>query len=265
MNLNRYFKTCKRIAYGTFKFLSSIFYPPRCIICNKLFCKQSFDDDIFICSKCKKQVKFTSSSSSLCKKCSRPIDDGNILCNGCQISQHYFDVGFSCVLYETQMRTSLLSYKFGNARYKYRVFSRILYDYLINIIPFPPVDVICSVPIGEKRKQKRGFDHVAPFARYISLKTKLPYDKKALLKIKESVPQSKLSFKERQLAVKGAFKVMNPEFVKDKSVLLIDDIYTTGATASEISKILKRAGAKYVAILTLCITPEINTGDDLKT
>ena len=265
MKRNKFIIKITHIAKQICKFFLDLLYPPRCVICDELYCKNNFGDNIYICSSCKEKVRFTASAPHLCKKCSRPIDEERILCNACQISQHYYDVSFSCALYENEMRTSLLSYKFGTGRYKYRIFSQILYNHMMHTTPFPCADVICSVPSGKKRKKKRGFDHVLPFAKYISRKTKLPYDSKALYKIKETKPQSKLSFKERQLSVKGAYKVIKPEFVKGKSVLLIDDIYTTGATVSEISRILKRAGARYVAVLTLCITPEINIGDDLKT
>ena len=258
------FKNIKIILSNLSAFFLDLIFPPRCIICNEIFPKTEFCEKIHICHKCEDKVRFLKSFSSVCKKCSRPIDDDNILCAGCQVLTHSYDVCFSCVLYENEMRESLLSYKFNDARYKYRDFAEIMLSEMNRISPFPHVDIICSVPVSKKRKKRREFDHTACISEYISKKTGIPYSKKALIKIKDTPPQSTLSFKERQLSVKGAFKVQDKSAVFEKTVLLIDDIYTTGATVSEIAKILKRAGARYVVAFTLCITPDIDTGDDLK-
>lgn len=258
------FQKFKSVADYAVQFILELIFPPRCTVCDNLYTKSSFRDKTHICHKCIEKVRFTQDGSSNCKKCSRPIEPNNILCAGCQVSSHSFDVAFSCVLYENEIRSSLLAYKFNDARYKYRNFAEIILSEVKRFSPFPPVDVICSVPVSKKRKKNRGYDHVAPIAKYISKKSDVPYCKGALLKIKDTPPQSTLSFKERQLSVRGAFKVTNPEAVRGKSVLLLDDIYTTGATVSEIARILKRAGATYVTVLTLCITPDINIGDELK-
>lgn len=254
----------KGAASNTAEFILELIFPSVCTVCGKLYAKSSFNDKTHICPECMKKVRFTHSSPSVCKKCSRPIDSDSILCAGCQVSSHCFDVAFSCILYENEMRSSLLTYKFNDARYKYRDFAEIILAEAARISPFPKVDIICSVPVSKKRRKQRGFDHVAPLAKYISKKSGVPYCKGALLKVKDTPPQSILSFRERQLAVKGAFKLNDAHAVRGKSVLLLDDIYTTGATVSEAAKILKRAGAEYVAVMTLCITPDLDIGDDLK-
>lgn len=236
-------------------FLNFIF-PPQCVVCDKVYKKTRFGEEIYICKDCMKKIYFTDNFSSTCKKCSRPIDDG-LICIGCQIVRHDFDVAFSCTLYKTEMRKSLLSYKFSDQHHKYRTYARILADKINTISPFPDFDVVVSVPLSKKRLKKRGFDHLLPIARHISKETKKPYIKNSIIKIKDTPPQSTLTFEERRASVKGAFKVNDKIDFHDKSVLLIDDIYTTGSTVDEISKILKKKGAKHVTVLTLCITPSI--------
>lgn len=231
-------------------------FPPRCIVCDKVYKKTRFGEEIYICKDCMKKIYFTDSFSSTCKKCSRPIDDG-LICIGCQIVRHDFDVAFSCSLYKTEMRKSLLSYKFSNQHHKYRTYAHILTDKINNTTHFPDFDVIVSVPLSKKRLKKRGFDHVLPIAHYISLKTGKPFIKNSIIKIKDTPPQSKLTFEERRASVKGAFKVNDKADFREKSVLLIDDIYTTGSTVDEISRKLKKKGAKHITVLTLCITPNI--------
>jgi len=260
MNLKNILKPLSSISENLAEFL----FPPRCVICDKIYPKDSFKSKIYICDDCHKKVHFVRNFSSNCKKCSRPIDSDSIICSVCQVTKRHFDASFSCLIYEKDVRQSLLLYKFGESQHKYRTFAEIMLAEMNNISPFPKIDIICPVPLSKKRKRKRGFDHMASIAKYISSKTGLPLSLKAIKKLKDIPPQSKLSFKERQLSVGGAFKVTRPTDVSGKSVLLIDDIYTPGATTSEISKILKRAGAKSVFVLTLCITHKIDTGDDFK-
>lgn len=238
-------------------FIADFIFPPRCALCGKVYRKTSFTEKVYICDHCKSKIRFTENFSSLCKKCSRPISDDDILCLGCQIFRHNFDIGFSCALYEKEMRLSLLSYKFSEQHYKYRTYAAIMLDKIQNTSPFPEFDVIATVPLSKKRRKKRGFDHVAPIARYLSKATGIHYEKNGIIKIKDTPPQSKLTLEERRLSVKGAFKVNDKSDFRGKSVLLIDDIYTTGSTVDEIAKILKKKGAEYITVLTLCITKNI--------
>ena len=241
-----------------------LFFPPRCAICEKIQPKYSFKNKAYICPDCRKKLHFVRDFSEKCKKCSRPIDSDSLICHVCQVSQKHFDAAFSCMIYEAEIREALLLYKFGDARHKFRAFAEIMIDEMKNILPFPHIDVICRVPSGKRRKKQRGFDHTLEIAKYISKKTGLYHSPETIIKLKDTVPQSKLGFKERQEAVKGVFKIAVPDDIRGKSVLLIDDIYTTGATTSEISKLLKRAGATSVFVLTLCITQTIKLGDDIK-
>lgn len=242
------------IVFICIDFILELIFPPRCMICSELYPKKDLKNKLYICDECKKKVQFTDDFSSVCKKCSRPIDEESLLCPLCMVSGYHFDAALSCAVYENDIRLALLSYKFNNERYKYRMFAELLLDSLEKSPHYMSADIICSVPISKRRKKKRGFDHTLLISRYISHKTGIPYAKGALAKLKETPPQSKLSFSERKLAVRGAFNVKKPSLVHGKNVILIDDILTTGATVSEISRILKRAGAKRVIVLTICIT-----------
>lgn len=240
-----------------FKFIADLFYPPKCVICNDLYTKTSFSDSIYICESCQDKIRYVNDFTHRCKKCSRPIPEDSILCLGCQITQHSYNVAFSCLLYENEMRKSLLSYKFYNAQYKWKTYAEIMLSVINENKHFPHFDLIVSVPLSQKRKEERKFDHVAPFAQFISQKKNVCYINDAIYKVKETISQSKLTFKERFESVKGAYKPNpNVDFC-GKHILLIDDIYTTGATVNEISKILKKKGAAYVTVLTLCIRPNI--------
>ena len=247
----------KTLLLNIFNFIFDLFYPPRCIICDDIYVKTSFSESVLICNTCNNKIRYVNDFPNQCKKCSRPIDEENILCLGCHITKHNYNVCYSCLLYENEMRKSLLSYKFYGARYKWKTFAGIMLSAIDSNKHFPHFDMIVSVPLSPKRKEARKFDHVAPFAEFISKHTNVYYAKNAIIKIKETSPQSRLTFKERFESVKGAYKANPDTDFLGKSVLLIDDIYTTGATVDEISYVMRKKGATYVTVLTLCITPNI--------
>ena len=246
---------------AVYSFMLDFIFPPRCVICDEVYAKKSFKEEVHICDVCRKRIRFLDNFETRCKKCSRPIDNNSIICPACQVIRYKYDIAVASAIYEKQMRESLLSYKFSGHHYKYRTFAKLMLTELLRHSYMPKFDVIVSVPSTKKRNKHKGFAHIEPIAKYIGRSLKVRYEEKALIKIKETPPQSILTFKERFLSVKGAFRLNKN--VRGKSVLLIDDIYTTGATANEISGLLKRNGAKFVAVLTLCITPSISEREKL--
>lgn len=116
-------------------------------------------------------------------------------------------------------------------------------------------DMVIPVPLHIKRLRERGFNQSLLLARAVGKRHRITVDPFALKRTRWTVPQVNLSGKERKLNVKGAFEVQKD--VKGKRVLLVDDVYTTGATVRECSKVLKKSGAKDVCVLTLARTAEL--------
>ena len=112
-------------------------------------------------------------------------------------------------------------------------------------------DIILAVPISKQRKKERGYNQSALIARKIANKAGILYKENVIIKVKHNAKQSTLNMKERAENVKNAYKVVDLETIHNKKVLLIDDIYTTGNTLKECSKVLKQAGAKMVNVLTI--------------
>lgn len=113
-------------------------------------------------------------------------------------------------------------------------------------------DFLLCVPPDKKRYRKRGFDHAALIGSAVSEKLDIPYMDNIIDKIKSNKPQHTLNARQREENVRGVYKIIAPDEVKGKNILLIDDVFTTGSTTNEISRILKRAGAKYVLVATAC-------------
>ena len=114
-------------------------------------------------------------------------------------------------------------------------------------------DLIVPVPLSSTRQRERGYNQSQLLAEHIGLKHALKLSTHNLIRIRHTSFQARISVKERWTNIHGAFKINHPLKFKNKSVLVIDDLFTTGATVSEVARVLKESGAKEVGVLTLAI------------
>jgi ComF family protein len=171
-----------------------------------------------------------------------------------------FEIARSVVLYDGVMKDAIHKFKFEGRRALSVPLGGFLTSYLgCGDIPAERIDVIIPLPLSGKRERQRGYNQSELLAREIAGHYSIAIDITSLKKVKNITPQFELSRKERLLNVKGAF-VCSP--LTGKNVLLIDDIYTTGATVREAAGSLKAAGARNVYVLTLARTasPEESKG-----
>ena len=201
-----------------------LIYPPTCGICGNI---------------CKDYI---------CKKCSIKIKQYEINNNCTSI---YFDEIYSIFKYEGIIRDTLIKYKFQNKSYIYKTFSKIILNNEKICGFLKKYDIIIPVPIHKKRKLIRGYNQTELIAREIANNTNLQLENKVLFKQKNIISQSELSKIRRKENIKNAFMIQNIEKIKNKKVLIFDDIYTTGSTAKECARILKKAQVKMVGVLTI--------------
>lgn len=151
------------------------------------------------------------------------------------------------------IRNYILEYKFNNKAYYYKSFVNILLNNKKMCEILKSYDIIIPVPIHNKRKRERGYNQTALIVKDIARKTHglEPYD--ALIKVKNIVPQSTLKKEERKENSKNVYQLKTnlENIIKDKKVIIFDDIYTTGATAEECAKAIKKAKPAKIGILTL--------------
>lgn len=180
--------------------------------------------------------------------------DETDLCQECRVDQPEYRYGKKKVphtadltavwMYEGQVRQSLHRYKFGGARHYAEAYGRLLAMRILRDLP--EADIITWVPISARRRRRRGYDQVELLANAVSRELELP-NKPLLEKSRDNRPNSDLKTPaERRANVLGVYKVADQELLRDKRVLLLDDIVTTGATASECARVLLTAGAKEV-------------------
>ena len=154
--------------------------------------------------------------------------------------------------YENIIREKIIDYKFNEKAYLYKTFGKIMLkkEKIYRFLEF--YDIIIPVPMHKTKKAKRGYNQTELIAKYISKNIKkIQCVDNVLIKVKNTLPQSSLNKKDRFKNIKNAYKIQNKETINNKKILVFDDIYTTGNTVRECSKILKQNGAKEIGILTI--------------
>ena len=222
-----------------------------CIRCGKII---DSTRTYSLCDDCIRNFHWTNNKT--CNKCGKLMDEEGVysLCKDCRNMDHYFAQGFTCLMYGLYEKELLWAFKYGKQGYLGEKLGEILKDRLepefekgLNI------DVIIPVPIHKKKLRQRGFNQAELMAKPLSKAWGLVFDKKALIRTKSTSAMSSLDPLERRANVAGAFVIDKGQegVVKDKSILLVDDVYTTGSTVDECSRVLLDAGAKDVYVLTL--------------
>lgn len=153
--------------------------------------------------------------------------------------------------YDGLIRNLILKYKFNEKPYLYRSFIKFFEIYQKKYAQFDFYDIIVPVPISKKRLKTRGYNQSYLIAKEISKILNIKLENDILAKQKDNIAQSTLNKSEREENVKCVYKLVNENKVKNKKILLIDDIYTTGSTVNECSKILTNAGAEKIDIFTI--------------
>lgn len=232
-------------------YVTDLFFPPKCIFCGKL---QLPGTRPMICYECLNKVP---ADVYRCVKCggAPQMSDGRFHCYTCKSVGRHYDAAFSLYPYKDEVRDAILRFKFGGNPAEAADLAYLLSDFVLQLgFSAENIHYITYVPSDKQRERKRGFHHMKLIAGYVGKYTKIPIHDHAVEKMRSTPAQSTLSAHERAKNIVGAFSVPKRESVKDKCVILLDDVFTTGATAIEVSKMLKRAGAKYVCVITLAHT-----------
>lgn len=212
-----------------------IIFPPACANCGKLTSEP-------VCSTCREKIQLI--KGHICEFCGKPTSLSVDSCRECRNKKLSFDSARSAMVYDGAGKELVQAFKFRNDRRLSDFFALLMADAL----EFKSADLITWVPIHPRKRAKRGFDQSRLLAIKLGVILNIPAVS-ILTKSKNTEDQAGLELVERRKNVKNAFKINRIEQVK-KSILLIDDVYTTGSTLHECAKIIKKAGASRVDVLT---------------
>lgn len=231
--------------------LLSVVYPQSCVICSSSVESRAH---IPACIRCWDATSIFKGTESLCWKCGLVIhaaerigEPSSIFCHRCD--EHLFEAARACGVYELALREAVLQLKRQPQLTSYLV------PFLISAaqcFPLNQATRIIPVPLHPERERERGFNQAAVIARMIGPLLRLMVDESVLIRVRASNKyRAGLDQKGRFDSVANAFQVRFPATVKGEAILLVDDVFTTGATASSCAAALLAAGARSVFVLTL--------------
>ncbi|MDR2709556.1 MAG: ComF family protein [Elusimicrobiota bacterium] len=228
--------------------LLGFIFPVTCSLCGKVLSSVSSQR---ICQDC--QNELLKVEGDICIKCGdKPSREGTF-CKTCQNDLNFFafDKLRAVFKYNDKIRKLILQFKYSNRVFLADFFASSIYQAFKDDELFFNCDIVLGVPISFIRRAHRGYNQAELVAKKLAKLINKPHCPKILFRKKITKAQFKLSKKERQKNLLNSFWAKNSPEIKDKSVLLIDDIATTATTASACAAELKRAGAKYVFVLVI--------------
>lgn len=168
-----------------------------------------------------------------------------------QVKDKYFNELICAFKYEGNIRKIILDYKFHEKPYLFSTFVNFLLKEKKIFENIKNYDKIIPVPISKERQKERGYNQSLLIAKEISKQINLELLNNCLIKTKNIVEQSKLNKEQRERNIKDVYELKNKQLIKAERILLIDDIYTTGSTVNECSKILREGNPKKIGVLTI--------------
>ena len=238
------------------KKILEIFFPSHCLSCAEIISK-----DALFCSHCWPKLQFITDPK--CKICSYPfeveITHMQPLCANCLVKTPSYDKVITLFGYNKIIKKVIGDFKYRDQSFLAKKFAKILFDKFKKEIA--GCDLIVAVPLHPNRLKTRKFNQAVLLAK--NLVKFLPESKfhpDLLFRIKDTAPQVNLKKEERKKNLKRGFLINQKyrDLVRDKKVLLIDDVMTTGATLENCAKELKRRKAKEVVVLVIAKTVFFN-------
>jgi competence protein ComFC len=215
-----------------------IIAPARCVHCGSVVPHECHD----LCNECYVSIVPVTEK---CIRCSGPLRDGR--CMICGDRAFYLASNIAVAEYEGAMKSLLSHYKaMRNKRLSRHFIAMIAGSVSVRELQ---CQVITSVPMAPYKKWKRGYNHSEEIARGISRRFRIPY-RTVLRDTGGSLYQKRLGSRERFFNVLGRYRAVRTDSIRDRSVLLVDDVYTTGATLNECARVLLDGGASQVCGIT---------------
>jgi ComF family protein len=252
-----------RCLQGLWGCLLACLFPPKCLVCG------SFDGirppprnsseipffrslEPYFCPSCISGI--SPIGSPFCSSCGAPFisrEGQDHTCGECLAEERDFKKARSFGVYEGTLLEAVHRLKYGKRVPMARPLALAVRKTFFEYWSPEKVDLLVPVPLHIKRLRERGFNQAYLLVMRWAKRDGLRCDGRLLRRVRWTEPQTTMNRKDRRKNVKGAFAVNRPELVRGKRIVLVDDVYTTGSTVNECAKVLKRAGAEEVNVLTL--------------
>ncbi|MCF8037304.1 MAG: ComF family protein [Desulfobacteraceae bacterium] len=215
----------------------------------------------YLCPAC--MTDYAPVGTPLCTRCGAPFEsraDGDHLCGDCITRKKHFSRARACAVYDGALLNLIHAYKYQRRIGLAKPFGLLMYLEFMRHYSNAGIDTVAAVPLHQRRLRSRGYNQAFLMIRHwpqmLQKNGQLPsagfrIDADILIRRKNTATQTGLNRRTRIKNMKNAFVVKHPDRVAGKNVLLVDDVYTTGSTAEECARVLVRAGAAGVFVLTL--------------
>lgn len=233
----------EKIAKG-FREILNLIYPRRCPICDEIIAGRGK----MTCDGCENVFEFT--KEAVCLICGKEVThEEKEYCEDCRKRKHFFRRNFACFSYKS-MSQSIYRFKYaGRQEYAEYYATQIVKKFSKEIREIHP-DALIPVPLHRSRFRKRGYNQAEVLAKEIGKLINVPVVTDLVIRCRKTTPQKELSRQNRQNNLKRAFKI-NRNDVKLNTIIVIDDIYTTGSTMDMVSKTCLEAGV--VRVYGICL------------
>ncbi|MDO4284667.1 MAG: double zinc ribbon domain-containing protein [Eubacteriales bacterium] len=229
--------------------LLDLIFPRRCPVCDRPV--RPFGEEI--CREC--AGTFERVGTQTCRRCGKRLrTPQEEYCRDCREQEHRFAYGGAALTYRT-CAGALYRFKYGGRQEYASYFAGEMARVLRERFAQDPADLLVPVPLHRERMRRRGYNQAALLAAALSERTGIAAEEKALVRVRRTAPMKAMSAAARQNNLKKAFHA-SANVVKSKSIIVIDDIYTTGATIDACAEALYAAGAAKVCFLALSIGEE---------
>jgi ComF family protein len=229
--------------------LEKFLLPPSCQLCGAA----AIDDEL--CPDCASKAKVVVSA---CPLCALPNDDASV-CAVCSVTPPVWQQAYSCLVYDGSVQQLIINWKYRRRHSTARLLGETLSGWLALQNTKLEATAIIPIPMHPKKLRTRGFNTTYLLAQAIQQSANLPILDNALNRIRHTDAQAGLDKAARHKNLAGAFTVSAENLQGHRRVLLIDDVYTTGATLEVCSRLLQEAGVKHITILTLARALPPNT------
>jgi competence protein ComFC len=241
--------TAKVKANPWFNALMGFFYPETCQLCGLA---RATPEQGFVCHNCASSAEFI--HPPFCDQCGMPFDGaitGTFVCVNCKSIKLHFSSARAAVAAKDKVLEAIHRYKYQRALWLEPFLARLLVDHAQPALAGGNWDWIVPVPLHPVKEREREFNQAERLGRCLSVATGIPLQNKALRRVVQTRTQTLLTREERLDNMRRAFRLNTTAQLTGKRIILVDDVFTTGATSNSCAQTLKQGGATEVCVWTV--------------